>query len=167
MWAEDELSPGLEYVSSTASDPAVTAYPGQDHLGNPMNGVYWHVPEIPAGGTVTIDITARLIACQGLTDEARAGISCGGDECHPIVSDTSSVLIPDTVLVATSHLPSPMAACQETEADITIRNAGDPTAYTSWPRMALPPGVEYVPGSTQWQVDGPPVELRGRSHDHR
>ena len=155
VWVDDILGDSLEYVSSVV-DSDVTVTPGEDHTGAPINGATFHIPEIAPGATREITITARMISCDtsGLTDTVQAGQFCGGEECVTPDEDTASIEVPDTVLVATSYLESPMALCAETFADITVRNAGDPTVYHLVDRMVLPPGIEYVPGSTEWQVDG-------------
>ncbi|HIQ00631.1 MAG TPA: DUF11 domain-containing protein [Anaerolineales bacterium] len=153
VWVDDILGDGLVYDSSTV-DPDVTVTVGVDHTGAPINGATFHIPEIAPGGTRMIGITARMVTCQELTNLVRVGQSCGDVECVIPVEDSSAVLIPDTVLIATSYMDSPLYSCTEGSGTITIRNAGDPTAYDLVARMVLPPGLDYVSGSTEWRVDG-------------
>ncbi len=153
VWVDDILGSGLVYVSSVV-DPDVIVNPGTDHTGAPINGVSFWIPVIAPGGTRTIQITARMVACQDLTDQVWVGQSCGGVECVIPKTDSSYVLIPSTYVVATSVTQSPMDACSENTAKITIRNAGDPAVYKLVVEETLPPGLEYVPGSTLWWKSG-------------
>ncbi len=153
VWVDDVLGAGLVYESSVV-DPDVLVSPGVDHTGVPINGVRFRIPVISPGGTRTIQLTARLVACQDLTDEVSVGQSCGGDECVLPISDTSYVLIPPTRVVASSVTASPMDVCSQNVAGITIRNAGDPAVYHLVAEQTLPPGLEYVPGSSQWRKGG-------------
>ncbi|MBC7318661.1 DUF11 domain-containing protein, partial [Candidatus Bipolaricaulota bacterium] len=150
VWVDDILGTGLEYQSSVV-DPDVIVNPGQDHTGATINGVGFWIPVIAPGGTRTIQITARMVACQDLTDEVWVGQSCGDVECVTPIYDSSYVLIPSTYVVATSVTNSPMDACSQNVAKITIRNAGDPAVYHLVVEQTLPPGLEYVSGSTQWR----------------
>jgi len=154
VWVDDTLGGGLEYVSSTVNPAGVMTSSNQDHNGASLNGASWHIPVINAGATQTIQLTAKLVGCDGLTNQVQAGLACGGDECLTPVEDTASVLIPDSVVVATSHTNSPLPVCTDQYADITIRNAGDPTVYHLTASEALPSGLSYVDGSTEWQVNG-------------
>lgn len=153
VWVDDILGSGLVYVSS-AVDPDVLVSPGMDHTGNPINGVSFWIPVISGGGTRTIQITARMVACQDLTDVVWVGQSCGDAECVTPIIDSSYVIIPSAYVVATSVTQSPMNACSENTATITIRNAGDPAVYELVVEQTLPPGLEYVAGSTQWRKSG-------------
>ena len=153
VWVDDILGSGLVYVSSVV-DPDVVVNPGVDHTGTSINGVSFWIPVIAPGGTRAIQITARMVACQDLTDVVWVGQSCGDVECVTPITDSSSVLIPSTYVIATSVTASPMDACSENTATITIRNAGDPAVYELRVEQTLPPGLEYVSGSTQWRKSG-------------
>ncbi|MGQ9700557.1 MAG: CARDB domain-containing protein [Candidatus Bipolaricaulaceae bacterium] len=153
VWVDDLLGTGLVYEASVV-DPDVIVSPGQDHTGMPMNGVSFWIPVIAPGGTRQIQITARMVACQDLTDRVWVGQSCGDAECVPPISDSSYVLIPSTSIVATAVTRSPMETCSENEARITIRNTGDPAVYRLVVEENLPPGLEYISGSTQWRKSG-------------
>jgi len=152
VWVDDTLGIGLQYVSSTV-DGDVTTTPNQDHEGSLLNGASWHIPVIDAADTRTIQFTAKLVGCDNLTNQVQAGLSCGGDECLNVVEDTASVVIPDSVVVATSYTDSPLPVCTDQYANITIRNAGDPTIYLLTASETLPAGLSYVLDSTEWQVD--------------
>lgn len=153
VWVEDVLGSGLEYVSSVVDGDVITS-PNRDRTGAPINGVSWFIPVISAGGTRVISLTARLVACAGLTNDVRTGIACGGMECLPIVSDHSSVLIPASRVVATSYTHATIDICSTNWATITIRNVGTPAVYSLVARETMPAGLAYVPGSTQWRIDG-------------
>ncbi|HEU68943.1 MAG TPA: DUF11 domain-containing protein, partial [Candidatus Acetothermia bacterium] len=153
VWVDDVLGSGLEYVSSTA-DPDVQTYPNEDHEGGVINGVSWRIPVVAAGATRTLTVTARMTSCAGLTNWVQAGVGCGGEDCLTSAPDSSSVLIPSTSVVATLVAQSPMDVCSENTATITIRNTGDPAVYELVVEQTLPPGLQYVPGSTQWQKSG-------------
>jgi len=153
VWVDDTLGSGLAYDSS-AVDPDVVVTPNQDHTGIAINGASWYVPVIEPGGTRTIHLTARLVGCTDLTDEVQAGLGCGGNECLTPVEDSAYVLIPDSVVAATSYTGSPIPVCTDQYATITIKNAGDPTVYHLVAHQSLPTGLSYVPGSTEWDLDG-------------
>jgi uncharacterized repeat protein (TIGR01451 family) len=153
VWVDDILGSGLVYVSSTV-DNDVLVNPGVDHTGNSINGVSFLIPVISAGGTRKIEVTARMVACHDLTDVVWVGQSCGEAECVAPLTDSSYVLIPSTYVVATSVTQSPMDACSENTATITIRNAGDPAVYDLQVQQTLPPGLQYVSGSTLWRKGG-------------
>jgi len=153
VWVDDIFGAGLIYESSVV-DPDVTVNPGADHTGAAINGVSFLIPEIAPGATRTIQATARMVACEELWDQVQVGQSCGGDECVTPVSDSSYILIPSAYVVATSATQSPMDACSVNTATITIRNAGDPAVYELQVQQTLPPGLEYIPGTTQWRKDG-------------
>lgn len=153
VWVDDILGSGLVYESSVV-DPDVAVLPNQDHTGASINGVSFHIPMISPGGTRVIQVTARMVRCQDLTDTVFAGQSCGNEECVAPISDSSYVLIPSTMVVATSYTQSPMNACSENWAQITIRNAGDPAVYQLVATQTLPPGLAYLSGTTQWRKGG-------------
>ena len=153
VWVDDVLGSGLAYDSSGV-DPDVTVTVNQDHTGATINGASFHIPEISPGGTREIRLTARLVGCSDLTDQVEAGLSCGGDECLTPVTDTASVLIPNSVVVATSYTDSPMPACTDQYARITVKNGGDPHVYHLTASETLPTGLSYLSGSTEWQLDG-------------
>jgi uncharacterized repeat protein (TIGR01451 family) len=153
VWVDDLLGDGLEYVSSTVTPSAgVVATPNQDHNGFPINGVSWYIPEILAGATHTITLTARLETCQDLTNEVGVGYGCGGDECAIPSFDDSVVMIPTTSLTATSFTETPIDICDVQPATIRIRNSGDPAVYEIVATETLPTGVAYVMGSTEWRI---------------
>lgn len=153
VWVDDILGAGLEYVSSTVTPAAgVVTTEGQDHDGNPINGVSWYIPDIPAGATRTIVLNARLVGCQDLGNEVWVGYACGDEECMIPVWDTSDVVIPPTSLTATSVTATPIAMCAVQPATIRIRNSGDPAVYNIVARQILPEGIAYVPGTTEWRV---------------
>ncbi len=152
VWVDDVLGSGLKYESSSVTpSTGVTTTPHYDHLGNSINGVSWHIDAMTPGEQRVITLTARMVACSDLWDEVTTSLGCGGEDCLPPVSDDSTVLIPPTQLVATSSTTSPIATCTEQKALIRIRNAGDPAVYELVVREALPPGIEYVAGTTRWR----------------
>jgi uncharacterized repeat protein (TIGR01451 family) len=153
VWVDDLLGDGLAYVSSTVTpSTGVVTSPNQDHNGFVINGVSWYIPEILAGATHTITLTARLESCQDLTNEVGVGYGCGGDECAIPAFDDSVVVIPTTSLTATSFTETPIDICQVQPATIRIRNSGDPAVYNIVATETLPAGVQYVMGSTQWRI---------------
>ncbi|MBC7222544.1 DUF11 domain-containing protein [Candidatus Bipolaricaulota bacterium] len=154
VWVDDVLGSGLEYVSSTVTGGGVTTHPGVDHLGNPINGVSWHIATMLPGEQRVITLIARMVACHDLWNKVTTSLGCGGEDCLPPVSDYSAVLVPSTQLVATSSTSSPIAVCTEQPALIRIRNSGDPAVYDLVVRETLPPGIAYVPGSTRWRKGG-------------
>ena len=152
VWVDDFLGSGLEYVSSSVTPATgVTIYPNQDHLGNPIHGVSWHIAAMSPGEQRVITLVARMIACTELWNEVVTSLGCGGEDCLPPVTDASTVLVPSTQLAATSSTASPIATCSEQPALIRIRNTGDPAVYQLVVRETLPPGLEYVEGTTRWR----------------
>ncbi|MCX7844549.1 MAG: hypothetical protein N2507_04350, partial [Candidatus Bipolaricaulota bacterium] len=152
VWVEDRLGTGLEYVSSSVSPSGgVTTLPNKDRLGNDVNGVLWRIASLAPGEQRVITLVARMVGCQELWNEVTVGLGCGGEECLPPVHDSSTVLVPSTQLLATSSTASPIPSCASQAALIRIRNTGDPAVYRLVVRETLPPGMEYVSGTTRWR----------------
>ncbi|MEW6366480.1 MAG: CARDB domain-containing protein [Acidobacteriota bacterium] len=126
----DVLGAGLLYVSS---NPAGV---------NAAQTTMWSSTEIPGfasmtpGETITIDITATVIACENLDNTADVRWGCSSSEiCFDTATDggtaTASVQrIPQTPNLSFTPPDITFTYCENTSADsVTITNVGDGVAY--------------------------------------
>jgi len=147
-WVEDALGAGLVYVSSSISDgTGATERPNEDHLGAPANGVTWIIDALQPGEERAIELTARLVACGGMTNDVAVGWGCLGDSCQTPKTDASSVVVPTSTMVATSDLPTPVNVCSSETATVTAKNAGVTATYDIAAEVTLPDGVSYAGGA--------------------
>jgi len=167
-YVDSVLGAGLAYVSSTSNPPTgVSVVANQDHSGAPSNGATWSIDAIEPGEEVTITVVAEQVGCEDLTHNVVASWGCGGELCQPEVSDSSSVLIPGTSLVATSFSPTPVNVCTVSEAIVTVRNAGVASVYDIQSHVTLPAGTQYAGnpeyriGSGAWLPAGEPQGAPG------
>ncbi len=147
-WVEDTLGAGLVYVSSSISDgTGATERPNEDHLGAPANGVTWVIDELQPGEERAIELTARLVACTGMTNDVAVGWGCLGQECQAPKTDSSFVVVPTSTMVATSYLPTPIDVCSSETVTVTAKNAGVTATYDIAAEVTLPDGVLYAGGA--------------------
>ncbi len=155
VWLDDILGAGLTYNSATVDNmDGVTINPNQDHTGGSINGVGILINSMAPAERREITITANLVDCDNLTNDVSSSWGCLGGDCNTPVSDNSTVKIPAPVLVGTNNIPTPINACSEETAVITIKNAGQTTVYNLEVTETLPPGLSYVPGTTEWRKNG-------------
>ncbi|MCX6094068.1 MAG: hypothetical protein NTY63_04495 [Candidatus Bipolaricaulota bacterium] len=147
-WVEDALGAGLVYVSSSISDgTGATEHPNEGRLGALANGVTWVIDELLPGEERSIELTARLVACGGMTNDVAVGWGCLGDSCQTPKTDASSVVVPTSTMVATSYLPTPINVCSSETATVTAKNAGVTATYDVAVEVTLPDGVSYAGGA--------------------
>ena len=133
---EDTLGIGLQY-------DAVQSTPG-DSSGLPT--VVWDQSHIPAlalmnpGDEVLIEVYARVIACNGLENDAQAQWSCNGAPCETETTQASVQLILEEPEIS-YVLPSfQLAYCSpSTQFTIPITNSGTGTAHDFWLNVDFDP----------------------------
>jgi len=149
----DVLGPGLTYDTS---DPEGTFDPG-------TRKVTWALGTMAAGASESIQLTATVTACLGLTNEFDAQFGCdGGPVCADTSIDlgecgcgtaTSSVMFIERLPFLTFSAPTitiPYCA-STTPVEIVITNSGDGTAHDGRLLVDLAPLVvdlESVVGAT-------------------
>ncbi|MFQ6100830.1 MAG: SdrD B-like domain-containing protein [Anaerolineae bacterium] len=155
----DTLGSGLRYYTSTITTtrgsvagvvPEVTG----------GRWVTWTLEDVPSGTQVTIKLVAEIVDCDGLTNEFSGWQSCQGQTCLHEGPESSYVILPTTVLINTNNALSPLHTCLTRTITATVRNAGLMSVYSTTITENLPPGMLYVPGSTEYAVgtsSTPPV----------
>ena len=153
-YVDDVLGSGLVYSSSSVSGHpgSVVTRPNLDHTGAAINGASFLFDQIAPGERPVITFTANLVACHGMTNVATVGWGCGGQACQPTRSDSSSVLVPPANLVATSYAPTPLDACQNEKATITVKSTGIASTYHVTATATLPAGMLYA-GGAEYRVN--------------
>jgi len=151
-WVEDVLGSDLSYSDSSVTDlngtsVSVTTNVGEDHNGNPINGVTW-IMDIPPGKTRVITLTADLIGCTDLDNDVSANWGCVGEDCQTPVTDHSRVAIPPANAVTTNELPTYIDLCGQETITVKVKNAGITTVYDAEVEVTLPPGLFYAGNSS-------------------
>ncbi|MBN1761661.1 MAG: DUF11 domain-containing protein [Methanomicrobia archaeon] len=146
----DTLSSGLEFLS----------------IDSPGGGMNWSYPQIDAGDTKTVNISVRVIACEGLDNHVDGRWGC---------SDGSSCQVPEPYAEGCVEFiyrepeldydlsPDPIVVpyCGNTTVNITFTNAGEGNATNvSLALIGMPPeyaitnvsGATYDQGNTSFAV---------------
>ena len=162
----DTLGSGLRYVSST-----ITSTQGSVAGVVPLTSsqhVTWTLPVIQPKERVVIIYEAEIIGCDDLTNVFAGQQGCLGQTCQGGCAATSHVELPPTVLLNTNQFVSPIDTCYTRTVTVTVRNAGLLSVYTATVTETLPPGLYYVPSTTQvstdtinWQA-GPDPTINGQ-----
>ena len=150
-WVEDVLGSDLSYSDSSVTDlngtsVSVTTNVGEDHNGDPINGVTW-IMDIPPGKTRVITLTADLIGCTDLDNDVTASWGCLDSDCQTPVTDHSVVAIPPSNAVTTNILPASIDLCGTENVTVRVKNAGITNVYNVETDVTLPPGLFYIPGT--------------------
>ncbi len=154
VWLDGILGSGLDYVSAVVDDmTGVTVTGDQDHEGSAINGATVAIADMAAGERRQITYTADLIGAQNLTLDVAAAYDAFGVSCQLPTTDTSTVLIGESELVASFSVASSIDAGSSPTATVTLRNAGQTTAYNSQLTATLPAGLLYTSGSTRWRLN--------------
>jgi len=153
--ATDVLGPGLTYASDTGNG---------ENLGQTTT---WNVQTTPAlssieaGASVSIDLTAQVISCQGLTNTVDASFGCGpGDRCFDTTIDGGTAIASLNLIVENPELsftPPNVTVdycTDETAGLVQITNSGAGTArnvelccsiaHLAVDPARLPPGASYA-----------------------
>ena len=155
VWVDDVLGAGLDYGGCTVDNmTGVTVNADLDHEGGAINGASITISEMAPGERREITLQADLVACNNLTNDVAASWGCIGVDCQTSVTDQSIVRIPAPLLVTTNYVTSPVDACADPDASITLRNAGQTTCYALQATVTLPTGLLYQSGSTSWRING-------------
>ena len=150
----DVLGPGLAYDSST------------DGGSNAGQTTTWAIGSIPLGGAESVSLTAEVIACDGLYNDADAAFGCGpSDICFDTAVDggtataSLNLLVDNPALSFTAPNVSVGYCTEETAGLIQIVNDGDgwarngelccQIAYLQVDPTRLPPGATYSGGCFQ------------------
>ncbi|MCS7061955.1 MAG: hypothetical protein RMN25_12440, partial [Anaerolineae bacterium] len=144
----DVLGSGLRYESST-----ITSTYGSAAGVTPItstNLVTWAGLTILPGEKYTIQYAARVVGCTDLTNRLYEQVGCLGQACVRVGPVESRVILPPTVLINTNAALTPLGQCLTRTITATVRNGGLLTVYDARITQTLPPGVNYVPGSTQY-----------------
>jgi uncharacterized repeat protein (TIGR01451 family) len=163
VWVDDVLGSGLLYehgVNPVVVDnmTGVTINDSLDHNGGAINGASVEITSMAAGERRQITFIARQVDCNNLTNDVSASWGCIGVECQTIVTDNSLVSLPAPNLINTvAVVPAGgVDACSSPDGFITLRNAGQITAYNLQATVTLPPNLLYISGSTRWRLNGGP-----------
>ncbi|PIE69741.1 MAG: hypothetical protein CSA21_00585, partial [Deltaproteobacteria bacterium] len=163
VWIDDILGSGLKlpdpppnpYTTVTVSpDTGVTITENQDHGGGGINGVTIAINEMAPGEKREITVVADIVDCDNLTNAVSASWGCPED-CQIMVTDNSTVEIPTPNLVYTGAVGTgSLAPCETFPGRIFARNSGQTTVYNVSFSQNLPAGMNYVPDSTRWRLNG-------------
>lgn len=153
VWVDDVMGSGLTFGSATVDGAADwTVNPNVDHEANAINGANITIDSIPAGIRREITFNATYSSCVNLTNNVTANWGCVGDLCQTDVTDSSTVSIPAPLVVHTNVVDTPVNACDSPQGYITIKNAGQITAYNFQVTETLPAGLLYKADTTRWRV---------------
>ena len=154
VWLDGVLGSGLDYVSAVVDDMTGVAVMGdQDHEGSAINGASAAIADMTAGERRQITYTADLIGAQNLTLDVAAAYGAIGSSCQLPTTDTSTVLIGKSELVASFTVASSIDAGSSPTATVILRNAGQTTNYNSQVTVTLPAGLLYPSGTTRWRLN--------------
>ena len=155
VYVDDILGSGLAYASSSASrySGSLSTQANLNHTSGAINGASFLFEKIAPGERPVILLTANLVACHDMTNEATVGWGCGGSECQPTRSDSSYVIVAPAGVVSTSFAPTPIDACTTQKATMTLRSSGIGTAYNLTAMATIPTGLVYV-GNPEYRVSG-------------
>jgi uncharacterized repeat protein (TIGR01451 family) len=166
VWVDDVLGSGLDYVSAVVNNmTGVTVTADQDHNGGAINGCTIAIAEMTAGQRREISFTALLVNCNDLTNDVSTSWGCVGIDCQNVVTDSAAVEIPRPLLINTNVVTTPANACSDPSGMITLKNAGQTTCYNLQITENLPAGLNYIPGSTSWSLNGGPVNGPNAAYD--
>ncbi len=144
VWVDDVLGSGLIFDEGNTDPVGATVSANLDHTGTSINGASFLFDEVASGELKTITFAAELVDCDNLTNDIAVSWGCGGSDCQPPRTDSSSVVIPPVNLVATSYAPTPLDVCTTSWAELTVKNAGVGTVYNVTANVTLPAGLEYT-----------------------
>ncbi|MBP7867408.1 MAG: Ig-like domain repeat protein [Acidobacteria bacterium] len=154
VWADHLLGAGLSYASAVVDDmTGVTVTPGFNHGGGVINGATVAVAAMAPGERREITFDALLVNTTNLTLDVGASWGCLALDCQAAVTGHASVEIPSPLLVNTAVVTTPVDACGQPGAMITLRNAGQATCYNAQVTDTLPAGLLYTPGTTRWRLN--------------
>lgn len=154
----DVLGSGLAYVSDTASGS------------NDGQTTTWSLGDIPAGGSTSFELTAEVVACTGLINEADVRWGCSpSDICFdssdpeicgcPPATASLNLIVKNPALSFTAPNVEVGYCTNETVGTIQLTNSGDgwarngelccQVAYLQVDPTRLPPGTTYSNGCFQ------------------
>lgn len=152
VWVDDVMGSGLTFDSATVDAGVWAVNANVDHNSNAINGANITIDEIPAGIRREITFNATYTSCVNLTNDVTANWGCIGDYCQTDVTDTATISVPAPLVVHTNVVDTPVNACSSPQGYITIKNAGQITAYNIEITETLPAGLLYRDDSTRWRV---------------
>ncbi len=145
----DGLGSDLRYLRSTITSTAGSAA-GVIPITS-TNVVTWDDLIVLPGEKYTLKLAAEIIGCDDLTNVFHSRRGCGGEVCETGCSLASAVKIPHSALINTNFV-QPIATCFSGTVTATVRNAGLLSVYTATVTETLPPGVLYVPGTSEYVI---------------
>lgn len=152
VWVDDVMGSGLTFDSATVDGGVWAVNPNVDHNSNAINGANITIDEIPAGIRREITFNATYTSCVNLSNDVTANWGCIATDCQTDVTDSSTISIPAPLVVHTNVVDTPVDACSSPQGYITIKNAGQITAYNFQVTETLPAGLLYRSDSTRWRV---------------
>jgi len=144
----DMLGSGLRYVTST-----ITSTQGSAAGVVPItssNWITWSNLTVLPQEKYIINLVAEIINCTNLTNTVSGDQGCLDQVCHTCPPRQSHVELPPTVLINTNIMNTPIPTCITSTITATVRNAGLLSVYTATVTETLPPGLSYVPNSTEY-----------------
>lgn len=155
VWVDDVLGAGLDYQSAVVDDmTGVTVTADEDHDGTAINGCTISISDMTPGERRVITVTALLIGCDDLINNATTSWGCAGHDCQTPASASATVQISQPTITSASVVTSPADACSDPHGTLTLRNAGQIACYNLQITAALPTGLTFVSGSTRWRANG-------------
>ena len=95
-----------------------------------------------------------------LTNDLYGNQGCQGEICHTCPPQHSDVELPDTRLLNTSFVNTPIPTCVTRTITATVRNVGLLSVYSATITETLPTGLSYVANSSEYVTgtgETPPV----------
>jgi len=157
VWIEDTLGGGLTYVSSQGDGTYAV-----DDGANSGQVVTWALEDLPPGATAVLYLTAQDDGtCDALTDAVKAWWGCGDDADGSSATNDANCLTDLAAEASATGARSPDLAltgeldvggiepCGTAYFTLTVENSSTATAAALDVELHLPPGLSYVPGSTE------------------
>ncbi|MGQ9493458.1 MAG: SdrD B-like domain-containing protein [Anaerolineae bacterium] len=114
------------------------------------NQITWSNLTFLPGEKYIITLTAEIIGCNNVTNAFAGEQGCLGQVCRSGGPKYSHVELPQTILINTSIVSTPMPTCVTRTITATVRNAGLLSVYTATLTETLTSGLRYVSNSTQY-----------------
>jgi hypothetical protein len=124
----------------------------------PIGDIY-PIGNVPPNTDRYFKVRATFSSCVLDTLFARAGWSCAGYPpaasayaCYSTAPRDTLRYIPANpdLLLSSTVAPNPSSLCDTLTVELTLQNGGSSAAYEPFIFLILPPGINYVPGSSEY-----------------
>ncbi|MFQ6092385.1 MAG: lamin tail domain-containing protein [bacterium] len=141
----DTMDTDLKYYNSLIDG---VAKPGSTSVALDSQSVVWNLGDLVPQQQRIISLTAELTGCDNMFNRATATWGCGGDVCES-VEDSSVVELLASRLMIARHEAEVIDQCGAAATFTTdVFNIGQTNAYDIEVTVWLPPGLQYVTGSS-------------------